>query len=583
MDDEDFGTTTVFDNPDTFQPAFGGNTESPPGFDTSGWDAAAAAGGVQGGTGIADQSNNGLDINQILATLAKGGGASGTGGSSLLQTLLSLGSGIYGLSQANSLQNLGKTAIAQSDPFGSQRPQYQQQLASLMANPSSALSDPGYTAARDQGLQAVSRTMAGQGYLGSGNEAIALDQYGTSFANNYITQQEQLLSQLAGSNIAPNPAPGLAAFNNGINTAGSALASLGYGATRAAPPPASYGTPVNPSAAGGEAATAGRATSLVGNLSQGTALGNVANEATDLLGIYSGIQKGGVGGVGQIASSTADLTKRTGVLDPGQAGILSDVGAGASIVGGIQQGGTKGTGLAIGAAGTLASNLGLIGGETGNLISLAGNIVGGNAAGAIRSGIGLYQGATATAGATTAEAAAQSTAAQAGATSASATAGDAVGGALASAVPIFLATELATGLVNSSSDPGALAQRTAWGTESNLNSSLEGWLGSNGTPALSSVSGDGSAKYPIMYTLADGTQLNGDQWSNLVGMYSKMNNPYNTGTSYTAPQLQQYLSGLPKTTPPPARATVSGPQTSGLTNDQQHQLLAGYAQYRPGG
>lgn len=261
-----------------------------------------------------------------LAGGGSGGGASGSGGSSLLQTLMSLGSGIYGMTQSNALENMAKAAIGQSDPFGSQRPQYQQQLAALMQNPNAIFSDPGFKATLDQGSTAVARQMAAGGYNGSGNEAVALQQFGQGAAQNYLAQQEQILGGFAGAGISPNPAPGLSAFNAGINQASGALGSLGYGVTRAGG--SAFGTPVNPSAAGGEAAAGsgilgdiGLASSAERLISQtgvfGGATGglnSVAGAAGSLLGIYGGLQQGGVVGDTRAAVGVAGLATKAGML-----------------------------------------------------------------------------------------------------------------------------------------------------------------------------------------------------------------------------------------------------------------------------
>lgn len=236
--------------------------------------------------------------------------------------------------------------------------------------------------------------------------------------------------------------------------------------------------------------------------------------------------------------------------------------SGLGVVSGLERGGTAGYGSALASGSPLLS--GALGTTASDSLGAVGNLASGNYVGAVKDAYGAYTGATAQAGLSTTQAAAESAAAQAGGGAGAAAsggavnaAGNAVGGALTAAVPIFLATQLASGLVNSSSDPGALAQRTAWSTESNLNASLEGWLGTNGTPALQGVSGDGSSKYPITYTLKDGTQLSGSSWNTLVGMYSRMDNPYNTGAQVTPQQIQQFLSSQPKSLTATAAPTAA--------------------------
>lgn len=122
-----------------------------------------------------------------------------------------------------------------ADPFASQRPQYQAQLSNLMANPSSIYSDPGYMATLMQGEQGLQRNMAAQGFTGSGNALIALKGYDESFANTYLRQQEQLLTQLAGgmsSGPSANPLGGVTQMKNQqggmlMNTLGSLYGMMG--------------------------------------------------------------------------------------------------------------------------------------------------------------------------------------------------------------------------------------------------------------------------------------------------------------------------------------------------------------------
>ena len=112
--------------------------------------------------------------------------------------------GLQGIGVLNSLynssqmRNMGSNAAALNDPFAAQRPQYQQQLSQLMANPGSITSYPGYQA----GLTAVERKGASQGWNGSGNMAASLADYGGNFFKDAVSQ----LEQLAGANINPSGA-----------------------------------------------------------------------------------------------------------------------------------------------------------------------------------------------------------------------------------------------------------------------------------------------------------------------------------------------------------------------------------------
>jgi hypothetical protein len=128
---------------------------------------------------------------------------------------LNIFSGLYGLNAAQQMQQMAKS----SDPFAAYRPGYAAQLNQLTSNPSMITSMPGYKA----GLQAVERSMASQGYQGSGNMMAALQKYGGDFYNQQVNQ----LASLGGANISPSVA--MQGMGMGNLLAGQSLASLGYG------------------------------------------------------------------------------------------------------------------------------------------------------------------------------------------------------------------------------------------------------------------------------------------------------------------------------------------------------------------
>ena len=119
-------------------------------------------------------------------------------------TITSAGSiltGLMGMNERKKLQQAGTQAAQMQDPFGSQRPQYQQMLAQLMADPSSIASVPGF----DAGRLAVERSMAAQGYSParskvSGNFLDAMSNYGGNFYNQELAR----LMTLAGAGIGPS-------------------------------------------------------------------------------------------------------------------------------------------------------------------------------------------------------------------------------------------------------------------------------------------------------------------------------------------------------------------------------------------
>lgn len=136
-----------------------------------------------------------------------------------------------GLRGARQMEQLARQAQNQQpqviDPMGmGPRAQYLQQLNELMKNPGSIDKSPGYKA----GLDAVQRSMASQGYLGSGNMMLALKDYG----GKSFDQEVARLSQLAGVGMPlgvsrPDTSGQFAALQGKSNLMSQALATAGFG------------------------------------------------------------------------------------------------------------------------------------------------------------------------------------------------------------------------------------------------------------------------------------------------------------------------------------------------------------------
>lgn len=187
--------------------------------------------------------------------------------------LMFMGSGLYGMYQSEQLRKMAalaqqqalqagqniqgqaKALQAEADPWGQVNPATgtsgrsvaDTQLQTLMKDPSGVTKLPGYQA----GMDAVMRSMAAQGYNGSGNMMAALQKYGGDFYNNAISQ----LSGLSGANVNPGTGAqiglqaltggaqiGQAGINSGMqgsisanDLASRSLASLGYGVIRTQP------------------------------------------------------------------------------------------------------------------------------------------------------------------------------------------------------------------------------------------------------------------------------------------------------------------------------------------------------------
>lgn len=139
----------------------------------------------------------------------------------------------YGAYQSNKMSSMANQAM--KDPFGKQnRVFYRQLLRHLVEDPSSAFKDPAFMASQDQGLKAVQRTMAAQGFLGSGNEATALMDYSQSHALDWLKSQEELFAQLGGAQFTSSPGAAVAGqtsamqgWNNSMGQLGSLMAQFG--------------------------------------------------------------------------------------------------------------------------------------------------------------------------------------------------------------------------------------------------------------------------------------------------------------------------------------------------------------------
>lgn len=204
----------------------------------SGMDLAADAGSMFSGNGALSSGAGGFvsDAGANLATAASGGGSLATGSAEqglfeLLKkyglaptkgnSLFNIGSGLYGLYRGNQMQKLAEAAMKNDNPFGPERAHYAGLLRKLYENPKSIVKMPGYQA----GIDAVTRKMASQGYLGSGNMMAALQKYGGDFFN----AEAARLAQLAGAQFSPNSGASIQGQNYSNDLVSKALASIGYG------------------------------------------------------------------------------------------------------------------------------------------------------------------------------------------------------------------------------------------------------------------------------------------------------------------------------------------------------------------
>lgn len=191
---------------------------------------AAFAPGMSLPGGAGAPGGGGMSIQDVMKFLSGGGASAGAGslfgGGSNLLGLLSMAQGAYGMYNSSKLRKLIEEQSRIADPNAAYRPGYASRLNQLSMDPSSITSVPGY----QSGLQAVQRSMAAQGYQGSGNMMDAVANYGGNFYN-------QEMNRLAGySGITQNPATAPAMNISGnidaLNLQGQGLNNFIYGAGR---------------------------------------------------------------------------------------------------------------------------------------------------------------------------------------------------------------------------------------------------------------------------------------------------------------------------------------------------------------
>ena len=188
---------------------------------------------------------------------------------------LKTGAGLGGLfSGISSIRNPGispQSAQTMADPFAPSRQQYINQLNSVMANPSLAMSQPGYQFQFQEGLQGLNRNLAARGMgtgtpgqpgtPASGGAGMAQQRYGQQFAQTSYNDYVKQLSGLAGA--GQNPSVGateaLNAQKQAQQTAQAGWGAFGQGAgilsdllrptgapPQQSPAPVSTGIPIPP-------------------------------------------------------------------------------------------------------------------------------------------------------------------------------------------------------------------------------------------------------------------------------------------------------------------------------------------------
>ena len=164
-----------------------------PGEGSGSWSGSTMDGGA-GGAGNTGATNPAL-IESGSGTEGYGASSAGPGNANyswydqMAQYARSIPSG---LKTANAMMQVyqGADNMYSSWQRRRQQQEYARKIQELQSNPNSVTNTPGYGA----GLEAVQRSMAAQGYTGSGNVATALQKYGGDF----YQQQLHNLMQLQG-------------------------------------------------------------------------------------------------------------------------------------------------------------------------------------------------------------------------------------------------------------------------------------------------------------------------------------------------------------------------------------------------
>lgn len=274
-----------------------------------------------------------------MTDLTGGGSSSGSGlNLSSLAPLLGLG-GLLLNNQANTnAQNaLGQglqQQLAQADPWSQYRSQYGTQLNSFMQNPSSYLQTPYAQGVMNAGTQAVARSGAAQGYVGSGNMANALQTQGQTTANGLMQTQFNDLYQLSGAGQGQLAGADIVGNIAGLNAAKATNTAGTYNAL----------------------------TSPSGLSTITSGLGALGSLGTSLFGSSGG---GLFGSLGSLFSGGSTAASAGGAASAGSGGLLGSMeaaGAGADAAGGSAASAglfSGGLGAAAGLGGGLA--LGLLG------------------------------------------------------------------------------------------------------------------------------------------------------------------------------------------------------------------------------
>lgn len=268
------------------------------------------------------------------------------------------GAGLYSTyRQGQNANNAGR----QAGDVAARQHYYDTQLRGLLANPGSIRDDPGFQSAFEGGRRAIERTSSAKGYLGSGNEADALFDFGSGFESQYYNQRLAFLSDLSGAKAANSPAQGYGTAQQGYgqasNTLDSVLGSLGYDNPGEAYSDLSYyfggGAPAAPTVNPGDIPQGGDDIPVS---NQDMGLNSPAGAVAGSAGTAAGANAlfGGGAGAGTVATTDLGFGGGAGLSGAaaGAAAPLTQAGANAALEGFFGSGAaTTGAGAGAGTAG----------------------------------------------------------------------------------------------------------------------------------------------------------------------------------------------------------------------------------------
>jgi hypothetical protein len=119
----------------------------------------------------------------------------------------------------------------QADPFGSQRPQYQEHLQRLMTDPEGYVKDdPFYQSMLRTSMNPVASKMRARGYGNSGNILSELTRVSSDVTNKYVGDLADRLGRFGGAQFGPETAANMRmrGLEGSINSRNAALNSLMY-------------------------------------------------------------------------------------------------------------------------------------------------------------------------------------------------------------------------------------------------------------------------------------------------------------------------------------------------------------------